>query len=315
MKNATLEVLTRNLYWRVPGLASKVASRSRRTAVEPPSSVQGERALGALTRLLQGSGIELGHTLIVHSSDDALRQLGVAPQSVVDLFIDHVGEAGTVAMPAFPQLAGQPRGRDWILSTPPLPIMEYDVKRSPVMTGIMGWDLMRRPGAIRSSFPINSLAALGRHAVEMFSHEFDGELPTACGPNSAWSFCARRDAWIIMLGVDVAHTLTMNHVAEDCYESEWPVRDWYRARHARIRVDGSVHDVDIRERVPRWALYYAEGRLNADLREHGIVSDFEIGEVSVSVLRAKAHLQFLADRRASAYPYFHIPRRYRIGSS
>ena len=142
----------------------------------------------------------------------------------------------------------------------------------------------------------------------MFENELNGPLPTACGPYSGWAHLWRHDAKIVMLGVDVAHTLTMNHVAEDSFEQEWPIRDWYRERRAVIIDDGTEIDLIIRERRPKWAMHYTEGKLNRDLRDNGIVRDAAAGGLPIAVLSAARHLEFLSVRRSRAYPYFLLPR-------
>ena len=245
--------------------------------------------------------------LIVHSSDDALRRLGLSPRRLNDALLEILGPEGTLAEPAYPRLPGEKRGWEWMHQAAPYPPMEYEVQRAPVTTGILGWDLMRRRGSIRSRFPINSLVAHGKWAEAMFENELDGERPTACGRQSAWFFCAERDARVLMLGVDVAHTLTLNHVAEDAYEGDWPVRGWYRDREAHITDGSETRVIQVRERQPHWAQNYAEGRLNKDLRRFGVVKELQLGGVSVALLSARAHLRFLRGRRNRIYPYFGIP--------
>ena len=57
----------------------------------------------------------------------------------------------------------------------------------------------------------------------------------------------------------------MIHVAEDLYENEWPVKDWYRNRQFRVIDNEFDKEVTIRERHPKWALFYAEREFSKDL--------------------------------------------------
>ena len=59
------------------------------------------------------------------------------------------------------------------------------------------------------------MAALGPLAEQIIKNNLDGYEPLPCGVNSSWKFCADNNAKILALGVDMAHSLTMIHVAEE----------------------------------------------------------------------------------------------------
>lgn len=315
---APVEVAVRNLYWRSSWINKRFrnsasayslssASSSPNNPTAPEEQPPEKETLGTLISALTERGVRHGGILLVHSSDDAIRNLGVSPRRLNDALIDMLGSAGTLAEPAFPRLSGQATGIDWMREQPPYPLIEYDVRRSSVTTGVLGWDLMRRPGAVRSMMPFNSLAALGAKATELFRDELVGELPTPCGPQSAWNYLVEHSAMVAMIGVDVAHTLTLNHVAEDKDPDAWPVKSWYRERDVAIKVGNKRQLLRVREREPRWAMFYAEGKLNRDLRSHGIVEDFQVSGVPVAVFNAIRHQTFLANQPSRIYPYFGIP--------
>lgn len=302
------EVAARQAYWRIPTLHARIRARSSsKQPTESPASTR-EFVAQDLIDLLSACGVESGDMVIVHSRDAALADLGVNPRIMNDALISHLGPSGTLALPAFARNKGEPTGLDWMHERAHLPTIRFDVKRSRPITGLLGWDLSRRAEAVRSRFPINNLVAIGASADMMFAAELDDPLPTACGPNSGWAYAWRRNAKVVMLGVDVAHTLTMNHVSEDSFEGEWPIRHWYRQRDAVITDASGDHAVRIRERRPKWAMHYAEGKLNSDLRAAGIIRDAQLGGVSIAVLSAREHIDFLASRRSNAYPYYLIPK-------
>lgn len=309
MASPYLEVAARQAYWRIPALHERVQARSAPASKADAPAAAREYSADDLVAALAACGVEPGDMVIVHSRDAALADLGINPRLLNDALIGHLGSSGTLALPAFARIKGEPTGLDWMHERTSLPTIRFDVRRSRPTTGLLGWDLNRRSEAVRSRFPINNLVAVGSHADMMFASELDDPLPTACGPKSGWAYAWRRNAKVVMLGVDVAHTLTMNHVSEDSFEDEWPIRDWYRQRDAVITAGGDDHAVRIRERRPKWAMHYAEGKLNSDLRAAGIVRDAQLGDVPLAVLTASEHLEFLSSRRGKAYPYFLIPRR------
>lgn len=306
--NPYVEVAVRQAYWRVPAVHRRLRNRA-----SAPASTQSDLTRTATTPdeivdVLAAAGVHPGDMVIVHSRDAALADSGVNPRELNDALIAYLESAGTLALPAFPRFKDEPTGMQWMHERTRLPTMRFDLRRSRPTSGLLGWDLTRRPNAVRSRFPVNNLVAFGAQAESMFVNELDGSLPTACGPNSGWAHLWRHNAKIVMLGVDVAHTLTMNHVSEDSFEEEWPIMDWYRERHAVIIDEGTETDLIIRERRPKWAMHYAEGKLNRDLRDSSIVRDTAAGGLPIAVLSAARHLEFLSVRRSRAYPYFLLPR-------
>ena len=106
----------------------------------------------------------------------------------------------------------------------------------------------------RSLHPLNTLTALGVSSNDIFYHESINTLDTPCGPLSSWASLARLNSKILMIDVDVAHALTMIHVAEDCYESSWPIPNWYRSRRFNLVNNNIKSSISVRERHPRWAV-------------------------------------------------------------
>lgn len=304
------EVAIRQIYWRVAfarrvvrKLASATGSRS-----EPPAA-HARAPLSELIDLLKLLGIGAGDMLIVHAGSKVIEAVGERPRAINSALRDLVGVRGTLAMPGFPIFRSEPPMADQIAGCT-LPIQNYDPARTPLWTGLLAMDLLRTPGAMRSSFPINPLIGIGADVSKMFETEWDEARPTACGRGSAWDYAVARGAKILMLGVDVAHSLTLNHQAEDGYLDSWPIAGWYREREYRVRIDGEWSERRVRERDPCWALHYAEHALIASMIENGDLQQAMLGDLSVSLVDARAHIAFLNARKAAAFPYFGIPRRH-----
>jgi aminoglycoside N3'-acetyltransferase len=302
-----LEVVVRRIYWNSPKLVELASSRSARRA-RPPAPV-GEHTFAAIEAFLRESGIGAGDLIVVHSSAEALKPTGLGPSKIVDRMLALAGPSGTVAMPAFPRYDGEPQGVARMTADVSGLLLEYDMKRSIPWTGAVPLKLMQRPGSVRSAHPLNTMVARGPLAQAMMEKNLEGDRPLPCGPNSSWKFCLDHGAKIIALGVDMAHSLTMIHVAEDCHEDKWPVSGWYRERKFVV-VDGAARkEVLVRERHPRWAMHYAERTLARDLVKRGIMRRATIDGIRVEVLEAKALINFLDSRNASGYPYYMLPAR------
>lgn len=256
--------------------------------------------LSDLRRSICSRGINEGDFLLVHSSMKQLHSFGVKPSELIKMFLDILGPSGTLVMPAFPKYSVN-ISLD-LNSSDKNRIYTYDLRRSMPSTGILPFKLMRLPGAVRSSFPLNSLVAFGSRAHEMFSRELADDFESPCGINSAWNYCALHNCKILMLDVDLAHHLTMIHVAEDSFEDSWNIPNWYRDRSFNVIKDGYCSLVNVRERRPFWANFYAEKRLNHDLFSQNIASQIFCGSISLIFLESHHLIEFLSKKKRP-YPY------------
>ena len=304
-----LEVGARLLYWKNPtlnALFKRLSHSSKKSAAITDKLINEVNpiTLYELATAIREHGVKSGDILIVHSSMQSLAPTGAAPSEIIDLLLDIVGDDGTLVMPAIPKYREASTGTERITQDLSETTWTYDVQRTPPWTGALPHKLMRRPGAIRSRFPLNTVVAFGKHAQAMMAHELDAPNSTACGPNSAWAYCAEHNAKILMLGVDLAHSLTMIHVAEDCHENSWPISNWYRPRQFLVKDQGSETLVKVRERHPKWAMHYGERKLNTDLLREKVARKTQYKSLSIVSTESQALLRFLADRRRSGYPYF-----------
>jgi aminoglycoside 3-N-acetyltransferase len=305
-----LEVGVRVLYWKYPvfnSLIKRVARKSAKDAVVTAKTpVKGEKSfsLQALSEAIREHGVAKGDILIVHSSMQGLAPTGATPGEIIDLLLNLVGTDGTLVMPAIPKYREAPTGVERISQDLSQTVWAYDVQRTPPWTGALPHKLMKRPGAIRSRFPLNTVVALGKHARAMMEHELDIPGTTPCGPASAWAYCANHNAKILMLGVDLAHSLTMIHVAEDCHEDTWPVVGWYRPRQFLVKDHGEETLVQVRERHPKWAMHYGERKLNTDLMHAGVARQTRLESLPIISLESQSLLSFLGERISTGYPYY-----------
>lgn len=292
-----IEVAVKALYWRVPAVHQLLSLKN----ITPRRNVA-PQALEPLLTQLRNYGIAPGDILIVHASMGNLKALELSPDAIIAALRVLIGERGTLAMPAIPYFAEEPTGparlSDAICNVP----VAYDVQHTPPWTGALAKALMATPGAIRSRHPLNSMVAIGPEAAAMMAHNLDGDRPLACGVGSSWHYCAQRNAKILALGVDLAHSLTMIHEAEDI--GPWPIAHWYRERLFDITDTGNTQRVRVRERHPRWSIHFAERTLARDLRIAGILSEADTGTIHTEFIESHALLYYLRSRNFSGYPYY-----------
>lgn len=300
-----IEVIARRIYWSSPRLVEAFGKKARK---EQPAGLSRTGSMERIEAFLRSHGVSKGSLLVVHSSARALMSTGYSASGIIDRLMSLIGPEGTLAMPAIPRYEGEPKGIERMRADVSDIELVYDVQRCVPWTGAIPFTLMRREDAKRSHHPLNTMVAVGPMAAEMMANNLAGDRPLPCGPNSAWKFCADHKAIVVALGVDMAHSLTMIHVAEDSYEQKWPVNEWYRERRFRVVDQGAGTSVVVRERHPKWAMYFAERTLSRDLKKAGLLASATIEGILVEVIAAEELLSFLNQRKSSAYPYYMLPR-------
>lgn len=312
-KFPSAEVGIRLLYWRVAMareaadfIRAKLKRRAKVTIAEPiPIDFD------VIIATLREAGVRPGDILVVHSSFGALKSSGLSPEAIIQQLLALVGPGGTVAMPAIPIIAHEPSGGAKFDDAAYDRVFEYKPWSRRVQTGILPATLMGFPGAARSLHPGNSMVAVGAHAAQMMVGNIAGEAQTPCGPSSAWAYCWRHNAKVVALGVDLVHSLTMIHVAEDCFESSWPIVGWYRHRRYCVKDEDKVTEVVVRERKHGWSQYYAERAFSRDLHVADVSKSWNVDGLPIHLCESATLIDFLRSHPRPGYPYrfpFGIPR-------
>ena len=301
-----IEVLYRHIYWRVPLVPSIL--KKLRGQRKPSQRLQLPPILPEFSQMAKKMGIGHGDIVIVHSATRKFYQAGHSAHEILNCLFDLVGPTGTIVMPAIPMLRDDPnpenRFNDSLFAKP----FFYHKGVDRVWTGRLPKKMGDDPQSYLSSVPLNTVVAKGAHAEEIVEGQDMTDGFTACGPSSAWARCYDLNAKILMIDVDVAHNLTMIHTAEDLFEAEWPIKNWYRTRDFVIQDGDDKRSIQMRERHPKWALFYCEHQFNRDLRDQSIFA-YETTDngLNLALGTSKGLIDFLRSHRPGTYPYL-IPK-------
>ncbi len=303
------EVAIRQVYWRSPKLIER---QNRKPATKTP--LADRNTFGDVLSALRQWGIGEGDLLVVHSGYEGIKPAGASPQEVIDGLRELVGPTGTLAMSTIPFFRKEPRGADYMTADMSDMVFRYNPARTPCATGQVAYLFTGQPGVVRSHHPLNTMAAVGPLAEAMMAGNLDGDRPFACGPNSSWKYCIDHGAKVISLGIDLVHSLTMIHAAEDCCADRWPQPGWYRERKFKLMQGRKSRDIVVRERQPRWAMHYAERTLHKDLIDVGLARHKTVSGVPLAIVNARPLFEYLVARNSTGYPYYLLPATLPLGS-
>jgi aminoglycoside 3-N-acetyltransferase len=293
-----LEIVFRFIYWRFFRFVLKLSRKRRQNNDAKPLD------FALIEVFLKNIGMEDTELVLMHSAYGPLRGSGLSPKEVLEKLLKIVGSSGTLAMPAMPKFKNSPSINNYL--TDDAEEYEFNVQKTPIKTGILPYYLHRLNGSVRSRHPINNMVAAGPLADYLMADNLMNNNSLPCGLNSAWAKCVDKDALIIGLGVDLVHSLTAIHVAEDTM-ADWPLQPWYRKKVFNI-VDGEWSDrFELKERDPKWGtLYFAERTLWRDLLKADILKISVIQGVQIEYLFANDLIKYLNGRNKTGYPYYRI---------
>ncbi|MDC7278836.1 AAC(3) family N-acetyltransferase [Butyrivibrio fibrisolvens] len=276
--------------------ASKAHSGSDQPAeIDPILKVQYFQKLDAF--------IKQDDIVLIHSSMDGLKTIGITAEEFIDFMKKQVAEKGvTFVLPCFPTTN---------LTPPTEKSRPYDPKKTICWTGMLPNKFLCEDGVIRTRFPYNSLAAMGPKADEMMAH--DMEATSVYDKTSAWRYCYDNHAKLLFAGVKASSSNTMgSHMAPDLMGDEWPVKDWYQDVTYKVRIDGEVSEKVVRVQKDMWAQYCMEERTSGYLKEADVLSEEYIGDCNLGLVEdCKEMMDVLIKLSKKGKLVYMIPRRYR----
>ena len=303
-KYGCIEVASRITLSRFPKLkkmAKKLrASGSRgqaesetKAAIDPTLK---ERYLSRVTEILSDDDI-----VLLHSSMDGLEAIGISAEDMMEYMRGQVKRGITFVLPCFPITN---------LKLPTPKSRPYDPKKTLCWTGMLPNAFIGDADVVRSSFPYNSLAAMGPRAQEMMADE--ASQVGVYDEHSAWRYLFDHHAKILFLGVKASGSNTMAiHATAEFLGDEWPVRDWYEERTYKVRIEGEVSEKTIRVQADHWYQYCMEERTSGRLKEAGVLTeDDSLGCILGVVEDSSEMVDVLRELCKKGKLMYMIPRRY-----
>jgi aminoglycoside N3'-acetyltransferase len=194
---------------------------------------------GDFGELLARLGILRGAAVYVQSSMDRLRALGFAAAAVLDALDEAVGGAGLLVMPGYPFAT---RYEQYVADPAP-----FDVRRTPVATGLLPALLFRRAGTVRSANPFYPVLAAGADAAALVADHDSSDNPLDA--RSPYRRMIDRDAVLLGAGVSLNYN-SFIHTIDLAYADELPFRYFTKQPYRKDLVDEAGRRRTIAARLP-----------------------------------------------------------------
>jgi aminoglycoside 3-N-acetyltransferase len=162
-------------------------------------------------------GICPGDTVLMHSSLKSLGRMDGGADGVIDGLLAAVGPAGHAIVPThtYCYVRSDPAKEAELAAAAAAShdsAFAYDPAATPSKVGLITEVFRKRPGAVRSSHPTHSLAAIGPRADDLMSgHTPTGGTFNIAGPHGRY---VRWGAKILFLGIDLSSNTTYHAVEE-----------------------------------------------------------------------------------------------------
>ena len=144
-------------------------------------------------------GIDPHGTLLCHLSMKAIGPVDGGADAVLDALTEYMKD-GLLVIPS----------HTWANVNDEQPV--FDRASTPVCVGLLPEMFRKRPGVIRSNHPTHSLCAIGADAAEFCAGQ--ERFDTPCAPQSCYGELARRNAQVLMIGVDFSRNTSVHCIEE-----------------------------------------------------------------------------------------------------
>jgi len=239
-----------------------------------------------LARDLEAIGIERGDILLVHSSLSKIGYVEEGPKTVVDAFLNVLGEEGNLLMPTSPNASMQ---FDYIKD-----LEVFDVENDKSKLGAISEYFRLLPNAVRSAHPTEPVSCLGPDA-EYFTSEHFGCL-TPYTRKSPFYKVSERKGKILYLGVTLDNAGTNLHTLEDAVESfKYPV---YHTDIFEIDVkfaNGEVRKMKTKVHNPEQSVKRKCDGLIPLFIEKGVMQDVKVGKARALLVDARKMLDCMLE--------------------
>jgi aminoglycoside N3'-acetyltransferase len=135
-------------------------------------------------------GIKQGDMVFLQSSLSAMGHVPSGANGVIEVFIELLGNKGTLVMPAFSTAGNM---EDYVANNE-----VFDVFNTPSKSGYLTEIFRKYSGTLRSTHPTHSVCAHGYHAADII-HEHESTV-SPCGLNSPFEKMAKLQGKMLRIG-------------------------------------------------------------------------------------------------------------------
>ncbi len=304
-KYGFIEVASRIILNNCPKLkkmAKKLRASSNKSTPEQTETKEIDPALAKEYFAKIDAIIKNDDIVLIHSSMDGLESIGITAEAFMDFMKKQVEEKGiTFVLPCFPITN---------LKLPNPKSRPYDPKKTLCWTGMLPNTFIGDKDVIRTTFPYNSLAAMGPKAAEMMSN--DDKQVYVYDEYSAWRYCLDNHAKILFTGVKASCSNTMAiHMTPDYMDQDWPVKDWHEDRTYKVKIDGEVTEKPIKVQADHWYQYCMEERTSGRLKIAGVLTEESVGGCNLGVVQdCKAMMDVMVQLAKKGKLSYMVPGKY-----
>ena len=220
-------------------------------------------------------GVEPGDTLFVHSSLSSLGEVDGGAGTVIDAFLDIIGDKGNLVLPTFTFSFSDGR------STP------YHPKRTASRVGQITEYFRLKKGVMRSMHPTHSVAAYGPQAAKIISAHQPADSP--CGRKSPFAKLLELRAKVIFLGGCLKSNTTLH-----------AVEDWVNLPYI-VKRNGEALIFDDEENIKKISFpkkpgghrsfYINRSKIERAFDREGIITETQIGNSYTQMIPIRSIIQ------------------------
>lgn len=234
-------------------------------------------SIESLVKDFQKAGLQIGDSVLVHSSLSRIGHLEDGPKTVVDALLHVVGIEGTILMPTSPNNVYQ---LNYIRNTP-----YFDVVNSPSKTGAITEYFRKLPGVVRSLHPTEPVSAFGPMADYFVKDHFNELTPYTS--KSPFYRVSEQKGKILYIGVTLDMAGTNLHTLEDAVDFKFPVYADEVFEIDVIDYAGVKHKVKTKVHNPVYSKKRKCDALIPIFEEKGALRHVKIGEAETLVVDAQ----------------------------
>ena len=229
---------------------------------------------------LNSLGIKRGDIILLHSSLKSIGDVDGGPDSVIDAFIEVLGDTGTLLMPSFQS------GSEFFLVDRGC---VFDIRNSPSEVGLITEIFRKRPGVTRSLSATHCTAGIGAAAAGILSeHE---KCVVSCGWESPYHRISEAGGKIVLLGVNHTSNTTL-HFLENTNGAPTICSIEYLPKV--IDYEGKEITVPTHPHMPGLPRDYS--RVEPILLAEKVQTNGKLGVADVKIIKADAMAEIIGER-------------------